>query len=120
MGLTYATVTVFGENGRRKDFRLLVDTGSVFTWIDSEALKDLGIKPPADKKKKFRTLRGREILKDVGEATLELGGERATRIVVFAEKGDAAALGVDSLEGLGFEVDPAGKNLKKLKSFAAY
>ena len=50
----------------------------------------------------------------------ELAGERATRIVVFAEKGDAAVLGVDSLEGLGFEVDPVGKKLKKLESIAAY
>jgi hypothetical protein len=80
MGLTYATVTVFGENGRRKEFRLLVDAGSVFTWIDTETLKDLGIKPLADKKKKFRTIEGREILRDVGEATLELSGERATRL----------------------------------------
>lgn len=56
----------------------------------------------------------------MGEATLELDGESATRIVVFAEKGDSAVLGVDSLECLGFEVDPTTKTLKKTEAFAAY
>jgi len=49
-----------------------------------------------------------------------LNNERATSIVVFAEKADANVLGVHSLEGLGFEVDPTTKILKKVESFAAY
>jgi predicted aspartyl protease len=97
-----------------------VGTGSIFTWIDNGSLKELGIEPLAEKRKKFRTVEGRGILRDLGEATLELAGDRATRIVVFAEKGDFAVLGADSLEGLGFEIDPVSKNLKKLESFAAY
>jgi len=119
-GLTYADVTVWSENGAsRRSFNLLVDTGSVFTWIDKQALQELGIVPKS-KGKKFRTIEGREIFRDVGEAALEINGERATRIVVFAEKGDGAVLGVDSLEGLGFEVDPTTKTLKKTEAFAAY
>ena len=120
MSLTYADVRAWGKEGRSKDFHLLVDTGSIFTWVDGDSLRALGVEPLAEKRKKFRTIEGREILRDVGEATLELAGEKATRIVVFAEKGDAPVLGVDSFEGLGFEVDPVGKNLKKPESFAAY
>jgi predicted aspartyl protease len=96
-----------------------VNTGSVFTWIDRQALAELGV-IPRSKGKKFKTIEGREIFRDLGEATLELNGEKATRIVVFAEKGDVAVLGVDSLEGLGFEVDPTTKTLKKTEAFAAY
>jgi hypothetical protein len=89
-----------------KSFRLLVDKGSVFTWIDKQSLWNLGILPKSQGGK-FKTFEGREILRDTGVATLELSGERVTRIVVFAEPGPA------------FEVDPS-KTLKKTESFAAY
>jgi predicted aspartyl protease len=119
MGLTYAEVLVFGREGKSESFNLLVDTGSVFTWIDGDALRRLGVETKTAKKK-FRTIEGREILRNVGEAVLELNNERATSIVVFAEKGDASVLGVYSLEGLGFELDPTTNKLKKLEAFAAY
>ena len=119
MGLTYATVRLSGNSGKSKEFNLLVDAGSVFTWIDVDALRELGVEPKGEKKK-FRTIEGREIFRNVGEASLELYDERATSIIVFAEKGDASVLGVYSLEGLGFEVDPTTTRLKKLEAFAAY
>jgi predicted aspartyl protease len=119
MGLTYATVRVFGINNESREFLLLVDTGSVYSWIDADSLNDLGIVPKGDQEK-FRTIEGRGIFRSIGEAILELNNERATSIVVFAEKGDANVLGVHSLEGLGFEVDPTRKTLTKVESFAAY
>ena len=119
MGLTYARVRIYGDKGKSQDFNLLVDTGSVFTWIDGSALRELGIQPKAERKK-FRTIEGREISREIGEAPLELDNERATSIIVFGEKGDASVLGVYSLEGLGFEVDPTTTSLKKLQAFAAY
>jgi predicted aspartyl protease len=119
MGLTYAKVLVSGTGAlRRASLELLVDTGSVFTWIEKGILESIGVKSKGEKK--FVTIEGREISRKFGEATLELEGETATRIVVFGEKGDASVLGADSLEGLGFEVDPSGKKLKKLQSFVAY
>jgi predicted aspartyl protease len=117
--LTYVDVLISG--GREKmsrTFRLLVNGGSMFTWVNGVALKELGVEPRA--KKKFRTIEGRKILRDVSEAKHELNGEKATRIVVFAEGRDIAVLGVDSLEGLGFEIDPLTNKLKKLETFAAY
>ena len=65
---------------------------------------------------KFRTIEGREILRDIGEAKFDLNGEKATRIVVFAERGDIAVLGVDSLEGLGFEIEPSNKQVEKARN----
>lgn len=56
----------------------------------------------------------------VGEATIELSGEKATRIVVFAEDSDFQVLGVDSLEGLGLELNPTTRSLERAESLAAY
>jgi predicted aspartyl protease len=50
---------------------------------------------------------------------MEHMNEKATRMVVFADKGDAQVLGVDALEGLGLEVDPITKQLKKAEALLA-
>jgi len=46
-------------------------------------------------------------------------GEKATRIVVFAKEKDAEVLGVDALEGLGLEIDPITRQLRKSKAILA-
>jgi len=56
-------------------------------------LENLGVRPTA--KWRFRTIDGRIIERDTGEVAVECLGERATRIVVFAERGDAEVLGAD-------------------------
>jgi len=44
---------------------------------------------------------------------------RATTVVVFAEDGDAEVLGVHAMEGLGLEVDPATRQLRKVEALLA-
>lgn len=117
MGLTYVNVRIAGDRGSR-ELRLLVDTGSIFTWIPGGILREVGIEPAS--RRRFKTIEGREITRGTGEAFLEVMDERATRIVVFAEEGDAAVLGADSLEGLGLEVDPTTKQLRKVEAFIAF
>lgn len=46
-------------------------------------------------------------------------GEEATTIIVFAEEGDVEVLGIYALEGLGLEVDPATKELRKSEAILA-
>ncbi len=99
------------------DVELLVDTGSTYTWIRRERLEKLGIKPMT--KWKFKTIDGRVIERDIGEVVMECLGEKATRIVVFAEEGDAEVLGLDVLEGLRLEVDPVTRQLKKVEALLA-
>jgi len=117
MGLTYAQIKLIGPRAN-DELELLVDTGSLYTWIPKKVLETIGISPMG--RREFRTIEGRDIARDVGEAVMELSGERATRIVVFAEEGDAQVLGADSLEGLGLEVDPTTKRLKKVETFIAF
>jgi len=64
---------------------------------------------------RVRQWRGR----NVGEAVIECLGERATSIVVFAEKDDVEVMGVVALESLALEVDPITKQLKKSESLLA-
>ena len=96
---------------------LLVDTGSTYTWIARALLEDLAVKPST--LRNFRTIDGRTLKREVGEVLMEYAKEQATRMVVFAEAGDAHVLGVDALEGLGLEVDPTTKELRKSEALLA-
>jgi predicted aspartyl protease len=62
---------------------------------------------------------GRTLKRGVGEVLMEYSDERATRMVVFGETGDGRVLGVDALEGLGLEVDPVSKQLRKAEALLA-
>jgi predicted aspartyl protease len=115
--MTYAEVGLFGKTGGRR-LRLLVDTGSLLTWVSKDTLLGIGVGPSG--RRRFRTIEGRELSRETGEAVLEVMGERATRIVVFGAPGDREVLGADALEGLGLEVDPATKELRKTDVFVAY
>ena len=90
--------------------RILVDTGSEYTWVPSVMLDNIGI---AREKKdvEFVMANGQHITRSVGFAIVRV--EKAFTIdeVVFAEKGDLLLLGARSLEGLNLAVDPRRKRL---------
>ena len=119
MGHTTATVRICNPQDRAKciETELIVDTGSTYTWVRKERLEMISVKPTG--LKRFGTIEGKTIKREVSETIIECLGESATRIVVFAEKGDAEVMGVDTLEGLGLEVDPVTKQLRKAESLLA-
>jgi predicted aspartyl protease len=90
--------------------RVLVDTGSEYTWLPAATLEKIGI---AREKKdvEFVMANGQRITRSVGFAIIRV--EKAFTIdeVVFAEKGDLLLLGARSLEGLNLAVDPRRKTL---------
>lgn len=90
---------------------LIVDTGSILTWVHSESLAKIGVSPK--RQKEFRTIEGRTVKRSTGAVVLSLDGAEGDVEVVFAEKGDAEVLGVTALEGLGYEVDPVTKQLHR-------
>jgi len=100
MGHTTAKIRVTNphDESRHLDLELLVDTGSTYTWIRRRRLEKLNLKPMTDWS--FKTIEGKIVSRDIGEAVLECLGERVTSIVVFAEENDAELLGVYALEGL--------------------
>ena len=90
--------------------KLLVDTGSEFTWIPAATLEKLGI----EREKKdvaFIMANGQHVTRSVGFAIIRLDKFFTVDEVVFAEKGDLALLGARSLEGLNLTVDPRRKKL---------
>lgn len=90
--------------------KLLVDTGSEYTWIPTKTLEKLGI----EREKKdltFVMANGTKITRSVGFAILHVDDALTIDEVVFAEEGEPSLLGARTLEGLNRTVD---SRLKKL------
>lgn len=119
MERTIAKIKLYNPHDTSKclELELLVDTGSTYTWIRREKLEEIEIKPMS--KRKFRTIEGKLIERDIGEAIIECLGEKATCIAVFAEKNDVEVLGITALENLALEIDPITKQLKKAEAVLA-
>jgi predicted aspartyl protease len=90
--------------------KLLVDTGSEYTWIPAALLESIGIKREK-KDLKFVMANGQQITRSVGFAIVHVADTFTVDEVVFAEPGDLALLGARSLEGLMLTVDPRRKRL---------
>jgi len=90
--------------------RVLVDTGSEYTWVPAMALEKIGI---AREKKdvEFIMANGQRVTRSVGFAIIRVEKAFTVDEVVFAEKGDLLLLGARSLEGLNLAVDPRRKKL---------
>jgi len=102
MGTFYTPCIVQNHVNRKRQFRIpkvLVDTGSEYTWIPESTLERIGV---AREKKdlSFVMANGQQITRSVGFAIIRVGEAFTTDEVVFAEKGDLLILGARSLEGL--------------------
>lgn len=90
--------------------RLLVDTGSEYTWVAGTTLEKLGIQREK-KDLSFVMANGQHITRSVGFAIVRVNQSFTVDEVVFAEKGDLLLLGARSLEGLNLAVDSRKKKL---------
>ncbi len=89
---------------RQRELELLVDTGSLFTWIPASLLEEIGIVPAESSD--FRTITGALITRKIGYALVAWNGRAGAINVVFAEPGDMSVLGVTALESLRVTADP--------------
>ena len=90
--------------------KLLVDTGSEYTWINAEVLKAIDIKQEK-KDVTFVLANGQNITRAVGFSIIRLNGHFTIDEVVFAQSGDLQLLGARTLEGLNLMVDSHRKKL---------
>ena len=90
--------------------RILVDTGSEYTWVSAAMLEKIGI---AREKKdvEFVMANGQRVSRSIGFAIVRVGDAFTIDEVVFAEKGDLLLLGARTLEGLNLTVDSHRKKL---------
>ena len=115
MGPTTARVRVFGPDRKTSSMlELIVDACSTYSWVDADILKQLGIESRAVWK--FKSIDGRMIEREIGDAYMECLGEVGPSVVVFAEKEDGKVLGLHALEGMRLEVAPATGELRKAEA----
>src|SRR6267143_4879487 len=110
MGITRTDFTLVGPSKERR-VELIVDTGSILTWVLRKRLEEIGSKPKREKE--FRMIEGRVVRRKTGPVTIRHDGAEADIEVVFARESDAEVLGVTALESLGFQVDPVTKELHR-------
>ena len=90
--------------------KLLVDSGSEYTWIPAKTLERVGVEREK-KDLEFVMANGQVITRSVGFAIIRFDKYFTVDEVVFAEKGDLSLLGARTLEGLNLTVDPRKKRL---------
>ncbi len=90
--------------------KLLVDTGSDYTWLPAKSLEKIGVK----REKKDVTImmaNGQTITRNVGFVIIRADKFFTVDEVVFAEPGDLFLLGARTLEGFNARVDSKHKKL---------
>ncbi|TLZ50513.1 MAG: hypothetical protein E6K18_07145 [Methanobacteriota archaeon] len=118
MGIIYAEIRIFSADGMRsRALRLMVDTGSLFTWVPGVTAQALGIAPTGTQS--FRPIAGEPIDRPVADALVECAGQRGVRRIVFAGPDDLNVIGADTMEGLGLEVDPTTKTIRRVRTVPA-
>jgi len=90
--------------------KMLVDTGSEYTWVPATTLEKIGVQREK-KDLAFVMANGQQITRSVGFAIVRVDKAFTVDEVVFAEKGDLLLLGARSLEGLNLTVDSRQKKL---------
>ena len=117
MGETYVKVKL-RANEKEVVKKLLVDTDSIFSWIRTETLQKLEVKPTD--KLRFETIEGRRVIREISMLEVECLGRRAPTVIVFAKGRDSEVLGLHALEGLALEVDPVRGKVRKVRAIRAF
>ena len=114
MGLTTIDAKVFNpaDPSRKVELNFTVDSGAGYSVVPAAALQHLGIEPHTTKR--FYLANGDGIERRMGIAGFEYLGEVTAAPVIFGEEGDSALMGVTTLEGFGFVLDPFRRELRPM------
>ncbi|MFH1612708.1 MAG: retroviral-like aspartic protease family protein [bacterium] len=113
MGIFYTKCIIENHIDRKKSIlipKILVDTGSEYTWISSEMLHKIVV-VREKKDLVFIMANGQKITRSVGFAIIKIEEFFTIDEVVFGEKGDMLLLGARTLEGLNLTVNSCLKKL---------
>ena len=110
MGTFTAHIEVRDLAGRQSiEVEALVDTGSTYTALPSDALIQVGITQEGTRR--FELADNQIVEYPVGQARIRLEGSALIVLVVFAPPESAPLLGATTLETFGLGVDPIGQKL---------
>ena len=113
MGTFYVGGLIENHTDRKKRTRvpkLLVDTGSEYTWLPKGTLEKIGV-VREKKDVSFTMANGTIITRSVGFVIIRIEKYFTIDEVVFAEEGDLVLLGARTLEGLNLVVNATEKKL---------
>lgn len=115
MGITKIKMKVLNPQDESKFIHVnfLVDSGATHSFVPSEILKELGIKP--NDERDFVLANGDLITRKLGVAVFKFKNRSALSQVVFAEDGDESLLGVVTLENMGLGLNPIQRVLVPLR-----
>jgi len=111
MGTFFVEVSLAppGARERAQPVKLLVDTGSTYTWVSAATLQALGVQ--AAERRRVLTIEGKIAERPAAEVLITLEGRTLHTVCLFAEGGDLEVLGAYTLEGFGLAVDPVQRRL---------
>jgi predicted aspartyl protease len=113
MGVFYVGCKVENHKDQKRAAvvpKLLVDTGSEFTWLPGETLQRIGVEP-VKKDLLIQMANGQLLTRSVGYAILRVDKYETIDEVVFGQKGDLSLLGSRAMEGMNVHVDARRKRL---------
>jgi clan AA aspartic protease len=117
VGLTYIDGLVSGPSGQRS-VTFLIDTGAQYSLLPHDVWTALGLVPM--RTRAFHLADGTRIERKVSECLIELPRiedetPRGTTPVILGEPGDAALLGVFTLESLSLVFNPFDRSLRVMR-----
>ncbi|MBI3180068.1 MAG: retroviral-like aspartic protease family protein [Deltaproteobacteria bacterium] len=116
MGLVFVDAEVEGPLGRRA-IQMLVDSGASYSVLPPQVWRPIGLKP---KRVMIFTLAdGTHLKRQVSECGIRIGRDEGHTPVVLGRKGDAALLGVITLENLGLVLNPFDRTLRPMRAMLA-
>jgi len=113
MGTLYARCKIENPVDRTRSVvlqKLLVDTGSEFTWVPEKTLERIGVRREK-KDVSFVLANGEQVTRSVGFGIIRFDKYFTIDEVVFGEPGDLMLLGARTLEGLNLTIDPGRRRL---------
>ena len=119
MGTFIAEVRIANPASPEKaaELKLLVDTGSAYTWVAASVLAELGVSPSTTRR--IRTIQGHIVERPATEVLLTLDGQTLHTICLFGQPGELEVLGAVTLEQFGLAVDPVQQRLFPAVQFGA-
>lgn len=106
---TFEIAAYHSDSSRTVLHDVVVDTGSQFSWIPSDMLREIGVTP--ERHERFESSDGRIFERAVGYALIFAAGRAAPTMVTFAHPGDNVRLGAIALRGLNLRIDRDRKEL---------
>ncbi len=106
---TYPMEVISADGSRTETVYATVDTGSTYTCLPADLLRELGIEPRWSIQSELAD--GSIVEDPIGEARVRVEGIERSTIVVFVGEGAPPLLGAYTLEGALLVVDPVRQRL---------